>query len=162
LEERTLALDIPIIPGGNGGPGGSTGDYGTGTNYGGPGALGGGVIYLIAPKIVINPGGEVITHGRQGHGQIGSQYYASGAGGGGGGGMSVFICQQGAGSMLNNSSIDTDTNAAWSSWSAGHWYSASGGSGGAAVGGWEPRAGGNAGTQMIRVIQPDGSVRLAH
>ena len=162
-----LSIDIPIIPGGNGGPGGGSRDYGT--YYGGYGGLGGGVIYLISPKIVINAGGAVRANGRNGTPHTSPGSFASGAGGGGGGGLIMFICQQDAGSMLNYSSIDTDMNAAWSSWPAGHWYETAAGSGGYNVGGWpyngnstKHGGSGGGGTQMIRVIQSDGSIRLAH
>lgn len=152
-------VDIPIIPGGNGGPGGTSGDYGP--VYAGGGGLGGGVIYLIAPKIVINPGGIVRSNGRAGQTHSSPNHFASGAGGGGGGGMIVFICKQGSGSMLHNASIDSDPNAAWS---AANWYSADGGAGGASAGRWGPTLGGSGGggSQLIRVIQSDNRVRIAH
>lgn len=163
-----LGVDIPIIPGGNGGPGGGSGDYSP-ANYGGMSGLGGGVIYLIAPKIVIQTGGHVRANGRAGLPHSSPHHFAAGGGGGGGGGMSVFICQQGAGSSLWGASIDTDPYAAWSSWPSGGaegWYQVRGGDGGQNTGGWGgPQSSGGRGgfgTNMIRVIQPDGSVRLAH
>lgn len=84
----TQALSIPILMGGNGGPGGQSQDYSGYTA--GRGGLGGGCLILFAPRIVFGSSGKVIANGQTGH--RGTQgHFMGGPGGGGGGGMIALI-----------------------------------------------------------------------
>ena len=99
----TQTLNIPILMGGNGGPGGQSQDYPGWTA--GPGGLGGGSLILFAPKIIFGSSGKVIANGHTGHtGTHG--HFMGGPGGGGGGGMIALVSPDQNTDISTNCQVD--------------------------------------------------------
>jgi hypothetical protein len=119
-------LEIPILIGGNGGPGGF------GDTAAGLGALGGGNIILIAPKITLGSNTRIEAKGRDAVQQP-RQTFMGGTGGGGGGGAVTLVAPTiiNQGILTINEKLKVEggagiaTGAGWS----GHVKSGNGGSG---------------------------------
>lgn len=86
--QLSQALDLPILMGGNGGPGGQSQDYGGYTA--GKGGLGGGMVMILSPRITFGTNGLIKANGQTGKTGT-SGWFMGGPGGGGGGGFIALI-----------------------------------------------------------------------